>query len=132
MARMATHALHVIDTKAAQAVLSDGSNAHVSLHTGAEWQALLAEYTSYPAQVPEQGRVQDVGCCAPHLASSADRGPRAAVGEGAKRAPAQAARQKSSALVARRLWAVSWVFIPSMGSAPQRACDSCAVPFSRE
>jgi hypothetical protein len=54
MARMASHALHVIDIKPAKAVLSDGRNAHVSLHTEAEWQALLARYWPSIRPIPHR------------------------------------------------------------------------------
>lgn len=44
MAKVATHALLIIDIAPAKATLSDGRNAHVSLHDESWWQDRLAQY----------------------------------------------------------------------------------------
>ena len=56
MASMARHVLHVIDTKPAKAILSDGRNAHVSIHTEAEWHALLARHWPDIRAIPHGAR----------------------------------------------------------------------------
>ena len=59
MAEMAEHAIHVIDIRLADATLSDGRNAHVSLHDEAWWHARLARFTPAVRPVPirHPGRV---------------------------------------------------------------------------
>ncbi len=52
MAGMAKHVLHVIDTKLAQAILSDGRNAHVSLHDQAWWLERVGRYFPSARPIP--------------------------------------------------------------------------------
>lgn len=56
MASMAKHALHVIDVRPAKTILSDGRNAHVSLHSQAEWQELLVRH--WPSVRPLKQRIR--------------------------------------------------------------------------
>jgi hypothetical protein len=56
MASMANHALHVIDIRPAKTILSDGRNAHVSLHDVAWWQARLAQHLPNVRHIPHHNR----------------------------------------------------------------------------
>jgi hypothetical protein len=56
MAGLARHMLLVIDIAPATAVLSDGRNAHVSLHDEAWWQARLARFVPAIRPVPIRRR----------------------------------------------------------------------------
>ncbi len=59
MAAMARHALIVIDTRPAKLILSDGRNAHVSLHDGPTWAKRLARHWPAVKPIPilRKGRV---------------------------------------------------------------------------
>lgn len=58
MSSMARHALLIIDTRPAKAILSDGRNAHVSQHDEAWWHKRLTPYFPGCAPIPARnGRV---------------------------------------------------------------------------
>jgi hypothetical protein len=59
MAAMARHAIIVIDTAPARTLLSDGRNAHVSLHDGEEWLCRLRPHfpTIRPIRIKRHARV---------------------------------------------------------------------------
>jgi hypothetical protein len=59
MASMANDFLHVIDTRPAKAILSDGRNAHVSQHAEDWWHARLKRFmpTVRPVPIRHTGRV---------------------------------------------------------------------------
>ncbi len=56
MASMADHFLHVIDIRPAKAILSDGRNAHVSLHSPDWWQERLSRFMPGVRRIPRDNR----------------------------------------------------------------------------
>lgn len=52
MAALGRHQIHIIDIRPAQAVLADGRNAHVSLHSGEWWEARMRRHMPAIRLVP--------------------------------------------------------------------------------